>query len=203
MNVEREKAYVLFEKAVDLDSSLFACHTALAIMSRGDKRENHKAMAKKYVTNENETSKLFVSLLDIAFDSTGTDQRREVWGKMHELSNGPFIHFQYATSLEDNLETIQELDKLKAILEEIGMSTGFVSNIKGYYYQLLGDLDKGTAEIDQYLTQYPDGYNPLDSRAEFYLFAGDTATAIQFYEKTLERFPFAVSPQRALDDLKK
>ena len=39
MNIEREKAYVLFEEAVNVDSSLFACHTALAMMSWGDKME--------------------------------------------------------------------------------------------------------------------------------------------------------------------
>lgn len=193
INIERANAYVLFEKAVELDSSLFASHTALAILSRGEKRDYHKDMANKFVESENETSQLFVSLLDIENDSTAADKRREVWAKMHELSNGPLIHLRYAVSRYDTLEMIEELDKLASFLEEIEWSTAHIHNFKGYILQSLGDLDQGTIEIEKYMELYPEGYNQLDSRAEFYLFAGDTIKAIKYYEKTVEQFPYSLS----------
>lgn len=198
MNIEQEKAYVLFEEAVNVDSSLFACHTALAMMSWGDKREYHKTMAKKYVEGKSETSKLFVSLLDLPRDSTAANARREIWAKMHEISNGPFIHLRYAMSRADRIESIDELDKLEAILSEIGWQPNYVYNMKGYFKYLEGDLEGGTQEIEKYLAMYPDGYNPLDSRAEFYLFAEDTVTAIEYYRKAREKFPFAISAQNSL-----
>ena len=128
MNIEREKAYVLFEKSVELDSSQFACHTALSLLSRGEKRDYHTEMAKKYVAGENEVS----NLLNFA-----------------------------------------------------------------------GNLDEGTEEIEKYLEMYPDGYNALDSRAEFYLIGGDTTNAIEYYKKTVEKFPFAISARNALRRLDK
>jgi tetratricopeptide (TPR) repeat protein len=203
MNIEQQKAYVLFEKAVELDSSLFASHTALALLSRGEKRDHHKMMANKFVAGENETSKLFVSLLDIENDSTAADKRRAVWAKMHDLSNGPFIHFRYALTRADSLEVIAELDKLEAFLTEQGWNTAHVYNVRGYMYQLTGDLERGTREIEKYMELYPEGYNPLDSRAEFYLFAGDTTKAIEYYEKALNRFRYSISARNALDELKK
>ena len=201
MNIEQEKAYVLFEKSVELDSSLFASHTALGLLSRGEKRDYHKEMANKFVEGENEASQLFVSLLDIENDSTAAEKRREVWTKMHELSNGPFIHFRYALSRSDTLERIEELDKLESFLDEIEWNTAHIHNVKGYMLQLLGELDQGILEIEKYMELYPEGYNPLDSRAEFYLFAGDTAKAIEYYEKTVEKFRYATSARNALNDL--
>ena len=203
MNIEREKAYVMFEEAVNVDSSLFACHTALALMSWGDKMEYHKAMAKKFVAGKSETSKLFVSLLDLPRDSTSREPRREIWAKMHEISNGPFIHMRYATSLEDRAQSMEELNKLEATLTDLGWKPAYIHNMKGYLMQMEGDLDAGTAEIEEYLAMYPDGYNPLDSRAEFYLFAGDTATAIDYYRKARQKFPFAMSAQNSLRRLVK
>jgi tetratricopeptide (TPR) repeat protein len=203
MNIEREKAYAIFEEAVKLDSSLFACHTALSLLSRGEKREYHKEMAKKYVVGENEVSNLFVSLLDIPIDSTGRDARRDTWGKMHELSNGPFIHMRYAMSRADRAESLAELDKLESILDELGMTTAHIYNIRGYVQNLEGDLEKGTASVEKYLEMRPHGYNALDSRAEFYLFAGDTTAAIEYYKKTVEQFPFSLSARYSLRNLDK
>ena len=203
MNIEREKTYTIFDEAVKLDSSLFACHTALSLMSRGDKREYHKEMAKKYVVGENEVSNLFVSLLDIPRDSTGREARRDTWAKMHELSNGPFIHMRYAMSRVERAETLAELDKLESILDELGISTAHIYNIRGYVLNLEGELEKGTEAIEKYLEMRPDGYNALDSRAEFYLFAGDTTSAIEYYKKTVEKFPFAISARNSLRRLDK
>jgi tetratricopeptide (TPR) repeat protein len=203
MNIEREKAYVLFEKSVELDSSQFACHTALSLLSRGAKRQYHTEMAKKYVAGENEVSNLFVSLLDIPRDSTGREARRDTWAKMHELSNGPFIHMRYAMSRADRAETLEELDNLESFLAELGITTAHIYNIRAYVTNLEGDLEKGTASVDKYMEMRPHGYNALDSRAEFYLFAGDTTKAIEYYKKTVEQFPFAISARSALRRLDK
>jgi tetratricopeptide (TPR) repeat protein len=201
MNIEREKAYTIFEEAVKLDSSLFACHTALAFLSRGEKSDYHTAMAKKYVVGENEVSNLFVSFLDIPRDSTGNDARRDTWAKMHELSNGPFIHMRYATSRDERPETLEELANLESFLDDLGMTTAHIYNIRGYMLNLEGDLEGGTEAIEKYLEMRPNGYNALDSRAEFYLLAGDTATAVEYYKKTVEQYPFAVSARNTLRDL--
>jgi tetratricopeptide (TPR) repeat protein len=205
MNIELEAAYMLSQHAVRLDSSLFASHTLLAMLTTGDEKQMHKEMANKYVMNENETSKLFVSLLDVENDTT-REQRRALWTKMHELSNGPFIHHMYIRFMDiekDTAAVIAELDNLIGFAEENGMIAAASAsyNIKGYLLQSAGDLAGGTAAIDKYMELYPGGYNPLDSRAEFYLFAGDTTSAIEMYKKVLEKFPYATSATEQLDEL--
>ena len=205
-NIEFASAFTLWNHAVKADSSLFAPHTMLALMSRGEKSDYHKQMAKKFVVNENETSKLFVSLLDIPRDSTGRDAWRSTWAKMHELSNGPFIHYMYARSLDirtDTAAVVAEFDKLIAFTEENKMkqTAAAAYNMKGYMLQRIGNLDEGTKAIENSMKLYPDGYNPIDSRAEFYLFAGDTTNAIAWYKKVLERYPYSQSAQNALKEL--
>lgn len=205
MNIELPHAYIMSEGAVAADSSLFASHTLLAILSRGDQRDHHKAMAKKYVQNENETCKLFVSLLDVENDSTGA-QRRQIWAKMHEMSNGPFIHYMYARTMDlekDTAAVIAEFDKLIAFSQENGFSDIAAAsyNIKGYILNMSGDLQAGTAAIDKYVELYPQGYNPIDSRAEFYLFAGDTTNAIAWYKKVVEKYPFTQGARDHLEEL--
>jgi tetratricopeptide (TPR) repeat protein len=206
VNIELAPAYVMSKHAVEVDSSLFASHTLLAILTRGDERLMHKEMANKYVANENEVSKLFVSLLDIENDST-LEQRRAIWTKMHELSNGPFIHYMYIRFMDiakDTAAVLSELDNLIAICNEQGVTSIEAAsyNIKGYILQLNGDLEGGTQAIDKYVELYPDGYNALDSRAEFYLFAGDTIAAIEMYERVLEKYPFSTAAQNHLRDLR-
>lgn len=173
----------------------------MAMLNSGEKREYHKMMAKKFVEGKNEASKLFVSLLDIENDSTAREKRAAVWAKMHELSNGPFIHFRYAQSRADTLEALQEMEKLEVQLNEYGMETAHIYNMKGYLKNLLGDLEGGTKDIEKYMALYPEGYNPLDSRAEFYLFAGDTSAAIGYYKKAQNKFRYASSARNRLVDL--
>ncbi|MFC2124047.1 hypothetical protein ACFLU5_04480 [Bacteroidota bacterium] len=50
---------------------------------------------------------------------------------------------------------------------------------------------------------YPNGYNPFDSRAEFYLIAGDTGGAISNYERVVNRFSYSTSAINRLRNLKK
>ena len=65
MNAEQEKAYTFFETALSYDSDMFAPHVCLAEMSLdgSEKQKYHISQAKKNVSDNNETSKLFVSIL--------------------------------------------------------------------------------------------------------------------------------------------
>lgn len=205
MNIEFSQGFTLTNAAVNLDSSLFASHTLLAMLSGGEKQEYHKMMANKYVENENETCKLFVSLLDVEDDTTGV-QRRAIWTKMHELSNGPFIHYMYARNMDlqaDTTAVIAELDRVISFCEENGFQSveAAAYNIKGYLLYLSGDLTAGTEAIETYLELYPEGTNPIDSRAEFYLFAGDTVNAIAWYQKVLDHYPYAQTAKDHLEEL--
>ena len=89
MNAEQEKAYAFFETALSYDSSMFAPHVCLAEMSLdgSEKQEYHISQAKKNVAENNETSKVFVSILDQKpdgywgyFDSSNA---HELWKKIH------------------------------------------------------------------------------------------------------------------------
>ena len=204
MNIEPGKAYNMSDHAVKLDSSLFASHALLALNTTGAKREYHKEMAEKYVQNENETSKLFVSLLDVD-DSTNREQRA-IWSKMHKLSNGPFIHYMYLRNnylQEDADVTLEGLDSLISFCLKNGLRINAAAayNIKGYVLNDVGDLELGTEAIEKYRELYPEGHNPIDSRAEFYLFAGDTATAIAWYRKVLEQYPYYEPARVHLEEL--
>ena len=67
LNVEREKAYVFFEKAIKIDSASFGAHAMLSTLSlpNSEKQELHYQLAKKHSENKNENSKRFVSLLEL------------------------------------------------------------------------------------------------------------------------------------------
>ena len=201
---ENNHAFVLSEAAVEVDSTLFASHVILSFLSVGNRKKFHKDMANKFVEDENETSKLFVSLLDHdeVNDSLGVN-RRKIWDKMHELSNDPFVHYMYIRNLEvDNATNINELDKLIAFCLEHNFNyTGTAAyNYKGYLLKYEGDITAGTYAIEKGVELHPKGYNPYDSRAEFYLYAGDTINSIKWYDKVLEQYPYA---QYAKDQLKK
>ena len=208
VNIEFEPAYALLQEAVELDPTLFAPHTLLAVISRGEKREHHKSMAKKHVESQNETSKLFVSLLDHLEDTTeaAVEERRAIWTKMHSMSNGPYIHTMYARSMDfeaDNAAVLAEFDKLIDFCNANGFTAmeAAAYNLKGYLLQISGDLEGGIAAIEKYMEIYPEGYNPIDSRAEFYLMEGDTVSAIEWYKKVVEINPFAQGAWDTLDEL--
>ena len=66
-NFEYEKALTFFEKALLYDPSLFGPHVVLAGLAPdgSEKEKMHIDKAKENVANKNETSKKFVSLLDL------------------------------------------------------------------------------------------------------------------------------------------
>ena len=122
LNIEREKAYVFFEKAVKLDSTSFAAHVMMSTMSppNSEKQEAHYELAKKYSANKNENSKRFVSLLDIKNENGyrgiwgSSKEKNAIWEKMYEAEpRGAFIQFHRARSNPDLTTRIKNLEELK------------------------------------------------------------------------------------------
>ena len=202
---ENSHAFILSEAAVNLDSSLFASHTLLAFLADGKRKEYHKKFAKQFVENKNETSKLFVSLLDWDdANDESKEQRRTIWTKMHELTNDPFVHYMYIRYMdEDESEKIRELNKLISFCIENGFNYAntAANNMKSYMLIRQGNLKEGISAIEASMELHPEGYNPLDSRAEFYLYEGDTVNAINMYKKVLEKFPYAQSALNQFEQL--
>jgi Tfp pilus assembly protein PilF len=75
------------------------------------------------------------------------------------------------------------------------------NNMMAYMLKRNGNLEAGTKAIEKCLTLHPGGYNPIDSRAEFYLYEGDTAQAIETYKKVLEKYPYAQYAKIKLEEL--
>jgi Tfp pilus assembly protein PilF len=203
MNIENEKAYTFFEAAVAKDPSLFAPHVVLANLSWGDKREHHKAEAKKMVEGKNEVSKLYVSILDIDRKaSDAADQWRSKWKKMYELAfEGRFVHYNYARSLEDIDARIAELEKLAGILEKSGSNNGHVHNLLGYTYYTKGDKEKAKMHLDKYLELWPNGYNSYDSMAEYFMNEGDMENALAYYKKARKHYPGAMNAANKIKEI--
>ena len=202
---EWNHAFILSEAAVTQDSSLFASHALLAMLGTVARKDYHKKMAKKYVENKNETSKLFVSLLDVENDSSKA-QSKTIWSRMHKLSNDPFIHYMYIRHMDiskDTTAVLEELDILAtfSIKNKFYPAGAAAYNMKGYILKRIGAFKSGTVAIEKAIKLHPEGYNPLDSRAEFHLYAGDTLKAIDTYKKVLEKYPYAQNALRQLKEL--
>lgn len=205
-NIEFDKAFVLWHHSLQRDSTQFAVHTMMAIMSRGDQRDIHIEMAKKHVADKNETSKKFVTLLDYLGVEGSQDKVKAIWAELHEMSNGPWIHHMYARSLnnpDNQVPMLEEIEKVIAKCEEndIPQLAAASYNIKAYMLQQTGDTEGAIAAADKYLELWR-GHNSWDSRAELYLLEGDTTSAIEGYEKVLELYPFSQSARDALEVLK-
>ena len=113
-NVEWDMALSYFKAAVDYDSTSFASYVMLAWMTpAGELRDEHIAKAKKYVQGKNETSNLFVSILDLQSGEGLRERRHKVWSKMHEIEpRGNFIHNYYAWTKPTVDERIAEYELL-------------------------------------------------------------------------------------------
>ena len=203
MNIENEKAVTMLEAGLKHDPSLFAPHVQLAMLSGGEKRAQHKAMAKKLVVGKNEVSKLFVSLLDIDWATPDAgDQWRSTWKKMFVLAyDGGYVHFRYAMSLQDPDERRSEFEKLFAKNEAAGMEIGHIHNLLGYGYYTQGDKEKAKMHFEKYLELRPDGYNAYDSMAEFYRNEGDLEKSLEYYEKARNHYGGAINARTAIEEL--
>jgi len=97
-------------------------------------------------------------------------------------------------------------------INEINDETHPIFNEKAYCLAKLGEFNEAHKLIDEILSivKENDEYkaNYLDSKGDFYKFAGDYANAIKFYTKSLEikrdpPFPFHEEIERKLEELKK
>tara|TARA_Y100001936_G_C16045891_1_gene654588 strand:+ start:875 stop:1681 length:807 start_codon:yes stop_codon:yes gene_type:complete len=210
LNIEREKAYVFFEKATKLDSSSFAAHVVIASMSRpnSEKQEIHYELAKKHSMNKNENSKRFVSLLDIKSKNGNrgiwgsSAEKNSIWEEMYDAEpRGRFIQFYRATSSPDLNQRIKKLEELREKWGE--PNNAAVINYLGYLYYQSGNKEKSKETFMKYLELYPDGYNSYDSMAEFFMFEKDYEEAKKYYEMVLDVFPFSNSALTSLNEIEK
>ena len=218
-NVEREKSQTFYEKALEYDASLFAPHVILAGLARkgSNKEKMHIAKAKELVANKNETSKLFVSLLDVERQTANwpliSKGAHELWAKMREMEQkGKLIHFYYAFTVPGYDNKIMEMEKLLLELKDSEGDSkslpisgdhsnmiGPVINSMGYFHYANGDNEKAKELFEEYLSLYPKGYNPYDSMGEYYFNEGDYENAKLYYNKALDAYPSSVSANTMLD----
>ena len=218
-NVEREKSQTFYEKALEYDASLFAPHVILAGLARkgSNKEKMHIAKAKELVANKNETSKLFVSLLDVERQTANwpliSKGAHELWAKMREMEQkGKLIHFYYAFTVPGYDNKIIEMEKLLLELKDSEGDSkslpisgdhsnmiGPVINSMGYFHYANGDNEKAKELFEEYLSLYPKGYNPYDSMGEYYFNEGDYENAKLYYNKALDAYPSSVSANTMLD----
>ena len=208
LNIEREKAYVFFEKAVKLDSTSFAAHVMMSTMSppNSEKQELHYKLAKRYSTDKNENSKRFVSLLDIKNENGyrgiwgSSKEKNAIWEKMYEAEpRGAFIQFHRARSNPDLITRIKNLEELSSKWGE--PNNAAIINFLGYHYYQNGDKEKSKQAFEKYLELYPQGYNSLDSMAEFYMYEKNYDEAKKYYKMVLNQFPFSISARAALKNI--
>lgn len=198
MNAEQEKAYAFFEAAVAEDPSMFAPHVCLAEMSLdgSEKQKFHIEEAKKNVMDNNETSKVFVALLDQEpdgfwgyFDSS---KAHDLWGKMHKLEpRGNFIRQFYVHTMKDNEKSIQTINNFISEAKENDAPYENLLNLLGYKLMATGDVEGAKKAFSEYINAYPNGYNAYDSMGEYYLKNKMNDEAKEYYSEALEKYPFA------------
>lgn len=81
-------------------------------------------------------------------------------------------------------------EEAEALIAE-GLPTSTEAEVNTFGYQLMGAgfMDKAYAMFAHNVEQYPASWNVHDSLGEYYANAGDTALAIQNYEKALSMAP--------------
>ena len=210
-NVENEKSMTFFEKVLEYDSTLFGPHVVLAGFSveGSEKQKMHIEKAKSLVEDNNETSKVFVSMLDLPRGGNWplvTEGAHDLWSKMRELEpKGKLIHYYYAFTNPDPNQRIKEMELLLSeIRDQKGDSNSLptngdhsymvppIINSLGYFYYGIDEKEKAKTHFDEYLSLYK-GYNAYDSMGEFYYNEGDMENALKYYNKAIEMYPPATS----------
>ena len=220
-NIEYEKAVTFFEKALLYDPSLFGPHVILAGLAPdgSEKQKMHMNKARENVVDKNETSKQFVSLLDLPRKSrfwpllgSGTHEK---WAEMREMEpKGKLIHFYYAFTIPGLENKINEMESLLSELRDgEGESESLsvtgdhsymiapIINVLGYFYYGKDDKEKAKSLFEEYIKLYPQGYNPYDSMGEFFYNEKDMDQSKLFYEKAIENFFGASSAIEKLKEI--
>jgi Tfp pilus assembly protein PilF len=207
-NVEYEKAMVFFEKALEYDPSLFGPHVVLAGLSPegSEKSEMHIKKAKENVADNNDTSKLFVSLLDLPRQSRWWPLlgpgAHDKWAEMRSIEpKGKLIHFYYSFTISGLENKIREMESLLSELRDgVGETESLavsgdhsymiapITNVLGYFYYNQGDKEKAKSLFEEYIDLHPNGYNSYDSMGEFYYNEGDLESAKSYYSKAVENY---------------
>ena len=207
-NVEYEKAMVFFEKALEYDPSLFGPHVVLAGLSPegSEKSEMHIKKAKENVADNNDTSKLFVSLLDLPRQSRWWPLlgpgAHDKWAEMRSIEpKGKLIHFYYSFTIPGLENKIREMESLLSELSDgVGETESLavsgdhsymiapITNVLGYFYYNQGDKEKAKSLFEEYIDLHPNGYNSYDSMGEFYYNEGDLESAKSYYSKAVENY---------------
>ena len=207
-NVEYEKAMVFFEKALEYDPSLFGPHVVLAGLSPegSEKSEMHIKKAKENVADNNDTSKLFVSLLDLPRQSRWWPLlgpgAHDKWAEMRSIEQkGKLIHFYYSFTIPGLENKIREMESLLSELRDgVGETESLavsgdhsymvapITNVLGYFYYNQGDKEKAKSLFEEYIDLHPNGYNSYDSMGEFYYNEGDLESAKSYYSKAVENY---------------
>ena len=201
-NVEWDMALSYFKAAVDHDSTSFASYVMLAWMTpAGELRDEHITKAKKYVQGKNETSNLFVSILDLQSGEGLRERRHKVWSKMHALEpRGNFIHYYYAWTKPTVDERIVEYELLLEKLKSADRSYAHVVNTLAYAHYGKGEKAKAKEYFDEYLRLYP-GNNSNDSMGEYYFNEKDYETSLKYYRKSLEHFRYSESGKDKVEEI--
>ena len=207
-NVEYEKAMVFFEKALEYDPSLFGPHVVLAGLSPegSEKSEMHIKKAKENVADNNDTSKLFVSLLDLPRQSRWWPLlgpgAHDKWAEMRTIEpKGKLIHYYYSFTIPGLENKIREMESLLSELRDgVGETESLavsgdhsymvapITNVLGYFYYNQGDKEKAKSLFEEYIDLHPNGYNSYDSMGEFYYNEGDKESAKRYYSKAVENY---------------
>ena len=207
-NVEYEKAMVFFEKALEYDPSLFGPHVVLAGLSPegSEKSEMHIKKAKENVADNNDTSKLFVSLLDLPRQSRWWPLlgpgAHDKWAEMRTIEpKGKLIHFYYSFTIPGLENKIREMESLLSELRDgVGETESLavsgdhsymvapITNVLGYFYYNQGDKEKAKSLFEEYINLHPNGYNSYDSMGEYYYNEGDLESAKSYYSKAVENY---------------
>ena len=207
-NVEYEKAMVFFEKALEYDPSLFGPHVVLAGLSPegSEKSEMHIKKAKENVADNNDTSKLFVSLLDLPRQSRWWPLlgpgAHDKWAEMRTIEpKGKLIHYYYSFTIPGLENKIREMESLLSELRDgVGETESLavsgdhsymkapITNVLGYFYYNQGDKEKAKSLFEEYIDLHPNGYNSYDSMGEFYYNEGDLESAKSYYSKAVENY---------------
>ena len=207
-NVEYEKAMVFFEKALECDPSLFGPHVVLAGLSPegSEKSEMHIKKAKENVADNNDTSKLFVSLLDLPRQSRWWPLlgpgAHDKWAEMRSIEpKGKLIHFYYSFTIPGLENKIREMESLLSELRDgVGETESLavsgdhsymvapITNVLGYFYYNQGDKEKAKSLFEEYIDLHPNGYNSYDSMGEYYYNEGDLESAKSYYSKAVENY---------------
>ena len=101
---------------------------------------------------------------------------------------GAFIQFHRARSNPDLITRIKNLEELSSKWGE--PNNAAIINFLGYHYYQNGDKEKSKQAFEKYLELYPQGYNSLDSMAEFYMYEKNYDEAKKYYKMVLNQFPF-------------